>query len=480
MLFARWGLRLLRAEFNWNDYAALIAEQLSIDRNVLLFTLAVSAVTALVFGVAPALQISRRDPNVGLKESSRSTTAGREHHRLQNLLVVGQLALSLILLVGAGLFVKSFVEEVQANPGMNPHNVLTASVSLSGAGNKQPERQTLFFQKVLRQLESSPQAQSAAVTSGLPFAFPAYTHFTLEGRPAAKLDDQPSAGYFAVSPGYFAVIQTPLREGREFTPSDNSSSAPVVIVNEAFAQKFFPNENPLGRQISISRPNSAESGAPRRWSEIIGVVGNVDEYLGQQTPRPHIFEPFLQRPDDSMNLVVRVKTEPAAFAALLRHAVWNVDKDQPVANIRSMDRVMQDAGQGDDVMAELMSAFAGIALAMAAVGIYGLISYLVSRRTHELGVRMALGARRSEVLLLVLRNSMSMVLAGVGVGFPVSLALPRLVTAFFQGFHAHSGWILAGTPLAVILVALASCYVPARRASNVDPMVALSASRIVG
>ncbi|HEY6292283.1 MAG TPA: ABC transporter permease [Terriglobia bacterium] len=474
LLLAVWGLRLLRTAFNWNEWGALIGEQLSIDRNVLLFTLAISAVTALVFGLAPAFQISRRDPNADLKESSRSATVGREHHRLQNLLVSGQLALSLILLVGAGLFVKSFIEETQANPGMNPHNVLTASVPLTGTAYKDPEHQVAFVQNVLRELARLPQVQAGAATSDLPFTFPASVHFAVEGRPVAKPEEQPSAGYFAVSPGYFGVLQIPLRAGREFKSSDNQGAAPVVVVNEAFAQKFFPNENPLGRHISISQENSAESRPTSpRWSEIVGVAGNVDELLGQQTPRPHIFEPFLQRPDPSMNVVVRVGTEPGAFAGPLRKAVWSVDKDQPVTNLRTMDRVLQDAGQGDDLMAELMGAFAGIALLMAAVGIYGLIAYLVGKRTHEIGIRIALGARRREVLALVMRNSMSLVLAGVGIGFLISLGMPRLVEASFEGFHVRSGWILAGTPLTVILVALASCYFPARRASRVDPMQAL-------
>jgi putative ABC transport system permease protein len=480
LLFAVWGLRMLRAALDWNDYAVLTAEQLSIDGSVLLFTLAVSVTAALIFGLAPVLQLSHRDLNDPLKESSRSTTAGRGHHRLQNLLVMAQLALSLVLLVGAGLFVKGFIEETQSKRGMNPRNLLTASVSLSGTAYKEPARQVAFFQNVLRQLESSPEVQSAAVTSDLPFTFPGSAHFMIEGRPAPKTEKESLAGYFAISPGYFEVAQIPLREGREFTPSDNKSSAPVVIVNQAFSERFFPNENPLGRHISISHEglpvapaNPALASTQPQWSEIVGVAGNVNEVLGQAIPRPHIFEPFLQRPDGSMSLVVRLRTEPAGFATSLRRVVWKVDKDQPVTNLKTMDRVVRDARQGDDLMAELMGAFAGLALLMAAVGIYGLIAYLVGRRTHEIGVRMALGARRSEVFRLVLRNAMSVALTGVAVGFLISLALPRLLAASFPYFHVHAAWIVAGTPLAVTLVALASCYLPARRASHVDPMVAL-------
>ncbi len=480
LLFAVWGLRMLRAGFTWNEYAALTAEQVSIDGSVLAFTLAVSVAAALIFGLTPVLQLSHGDLNEPLKESSRSTTPGREHHRLQNLLVIAQLALSLILLVGAGLFVGYFVEEVHSSRGMDCRNILTASVSLSGAAYREPGRQVAFFESVLRNLEGLREVQSAAVTTDLPYTFPGSAHFMIEGRPAPKIEKESRAGYFAVSPGYFDVVQIPLRAGREFTPSDNERSTPIVIVNQAFVQKFFPNENPLGRYISISHGglpvagvNPSASSIQPRWSEIVGVVGNVNEYLGQPVGRPHIFEPFLQRPDSSMNLVVRLRTEPSGSAAALRDAVWKVDKDQPVTNLKTMDRVVQDAGQGDDLMAELMGAFAGIALLVAAVGVYGLIAYLVGRRTHEIGVRMALGARRGDVFRLVLRSAMSLALTGVAAGFLVSLTLPKLVAASFSGFHVHAARILVGMPLAVTLVALASCYFPARRASRVDPMTAL-------
>jgi len=480
LLFAAWGLHLLRGAFDWNEWSILISEQLSLDRNVLLFTIAVSAATALLFGLAPAFQISRRDPNASLKESSRSATVGRERHRLQNLLVAGQLALSLVLLVGAGLFVENFIEEMHARPGMNPHHVLTASVALAGAAYKTPARQAEFFESVLRNLEKSSEVESAAVTNNLPYTFPGRAKFLIEGQAPPPAGDQDwrltFAGYFAVSPDYFRVTQIPVREGREFSRADDANSAPVVIVNEAFARKFFPNQNPLGHYLRLTPDGSpAEAGTtPPPWREIVGVAGDVDEYVGQANWRPQVFVPFRQQPEGAMSLMVRLRSETTTFAASLRQAVWSVDKDQPVTDLRTMDRVVRDSGQGDDIMAELMGAFAAIALVMAAVGIYGLIAYLVGRRTHEVGVRKALGARRREVLWLVLYGSMRMVLAGVGLGFLVSLAMPRLVLASFHDVHiSHSSWILAGTPLAVILVALVACYFPARRASRVEPMAAL-------
>src|SRR5579859_1158054 len=462
------GIRALRTQLNWNEYTLILAREVYIDKSVLLFTLAASVLAALVFGLAPALQISRSGPAAGLKENSRTTSAGREHRRLQNLLVVGELALSLILLVGAGLFVRSFIEELRAAPGFNPHNTLTASVSLSGDSYKEPARRAAFAQNLLRQLESAPEVRSAALTRHLPFQFPHEVSFTLEGQPAAAPNEQPSAGYFLISPSYFHTAQIPLLDGREFTAADNANSAPVAIVNEAFARKYFPNVNPLGRHIEISHGKQ-----PGAWSEVVGVAGNVNEYSGQTAPRPHIFEPLLAQPSDTIKIMVRTRGNPAAFSAALRQAVFAVDKDQALISVRTMDKVIQDSGQGDNVMAELMGTFAGLALLMAAVGIYGLLAYLVGQRTQEFGVRMALGAGRGEILRLVLRNAMSLALIGAGVGFLISLALPRLFAASFNGFHVSSGMILIGAPLVELLVAVASCYLPARRATKVDPIEAL-------
>ncbi len=467
VVFAGWAVSLLRAQLNWNDFAVAMGREIFIDRPVLLFTLGVSVAAAMIFGLAPALQVSRSDLNAGLKESSRTATGGRGCRRLQSLLVVGELALSLILLAGAGLFVKSFIEEMQASLGVDPHNVLTASVSLKGGAYKDTLQRAAFFENVLRRLDGSPEVESAAVTSSLPLTFAPRKQFSVEGRASLAPHEETSVSHYVVSPKYFETVRIPFVEGRLFKLSDDASGPPVVVVNEAFVRKYFDGESPLGHRLKIGSANSA------KWSEIVGVVEDVEEYTGQTPLRPQVFEPFLAHPEATMKLVVRTRTEPASFASSLRRAVWGVDNDQAVSNVRTMSRVVQDSGQGDDLMTEMMSAFAGIALAMAAVGIYGLLSYLVGQRTHEFGIRMALGAQRSEVLRMVMRNAMSLALAGTTVGFVASLGLPRLFAASFTGYHVHSAWILAGTPLAVILIALASCYVPARRATMVDPMVAL-------
>ena len=474
LLLTFWGLRAVRAGLNWSQGAAQLADSLSIDSSVLVFTFLISVAASMTFGLAPAIQLSRRDSGARLKESSRTTTAGRSRHRLQKLLVISELALSVILLTGAGLFVGDFIQEMRAAPGLNPQNVLTASVRLSGPGYVTPALQAAFFQNVIERISASPEVLSVAATSDLPFTFPGRARVAIEGRPLLESEKQWTFGYFCVSPDYFSTAQIPLHEGREFTPFDKTGSPRVVIVNQAFAAKFFPRENALGRRIHISRhEESATTTTAPPWSEIVGVVANVNEVLGQLHPRPQVFEPFLQQPNASMNLLVRLRIDPGAFAASLRQAIWSVDKNQAVTNLRTMKRVMRDAGQGDDLMAELMGAFACIALIMAAFGIYGLIAYLVARRTQEIGVRMAVGASRHEVMVLVFRNSMSLAVFGVAVGFIVSLVLPRLVTALFTGSHVGGGSIVTGTPALVILVALAASYFPARKASQVDPIVAL-------
>jgi len=426
-------------------------------------------VCSIFFGLAPALQFSRGDASNGLKEGGRGTTISRERHRMQRLLVAGQLALSLFLLVGASMFAGQFIQEMRANSGLNPHNLLTASVSLRGLEYVQPQRQKSFYESVLGRLASAPGVQSAAVTSDLPFSYPDSLPFTIENHAVRNAGEQPTCGHFAVSPGFFATTQIPLLQGREFTASDNADSVPVAIVNQAFARRYFPGENPIGRHIRIDPAHRTSE----KLSEIVGIAGNVNEYLGQAEPRPEFFEPFLARPTGSVYLMVRAHTDRTLFSDPLRRAVWAEDGNQAITDVRTMERVIRDSSTGDDLMAELMGAFAVSALLIAAIGIYGVLSYLVGQRTHEIGIRMALGARPDEVLLLVIRNGMKLVVTGVAIGFLVSLSLPKLIAAGFNDFRFHAAWVIALAPVVIIIVGLLACYIPARRAMRVDPMFAL-------
>jgi putative ABC transport system permease protein len=463
------GLRALLPQFDWNEDAVALAKEVTIDGHVLGVTLAIILLCSILFGLAPALQFSRGDASNGLKEGGRGTTIGPERHRMQRLLVAAQLALSVFLLVGASMFAGQFIAEMHANTGLNPRNVLTGSVSLRGLEYLQPQRQKSFYELVLRRLAVSPGVQSAAVTSDLPFNFPDSVAFNVENHAVARPEEHPRCGHFAVSPGFFATTQIPLLQGREFTTSDNADSVPVAIVNEAFARRYFPGENPIGRHIRIDPAHRTDE----KRSEVVGVAGNVNEYLGQAEPRPELFESFLAQPVASMYLMVRTRTDPALFADSLRRAVWAEDGDQAITDVRTMQRVIADSSEGDDLLAELMGAFAAIALLIAAIGIYGVLSYLVNQRTHEMGIRMALGAMPNEVLLLVMRNGMKLVVTGAAIGFLVSLSLPKLIAAGFKDFAFHGAWVIALAPIVVIAVGLASCYIPARRAMRVDPMIAL-------
>jgi len=468
-LGAFWGVAALRSQFNWNEYAQAMAKEVSVDGLALQFTVGISLGAGILFGLAPAMEIARRRASDALKEGSRGTTTGPERLRLQRLLVVGQLALSLFLLVGAGLFVEGFLEEVRASVGFHAHNLLTAAVSLRGLPYLQPQRQKQFFEDVLRRVATLPGVESVAVTTDLPFSFPGRVSFTVEGLPMTKPEERPKCGWFAVSPGHFATLQVPLLQGREFSSTDSGDAAPVVIVNEAFVRRFFGRGNAIGRHIRLDLGDQQQE----PWREVAGVVGNVREFLGQVQPRPEIFVPFATHPRGLMRFIVRTQTDPASLSDGLRRAVWAVDADQAVTEIRTMDRVIADSSEGDDLMAGMMGAFAILALLMAAVGIFGVLSYLVEQRTQEMGIRLALGAEPGAVLRLVIRKGMALVGVGAGMGVLLSLALPKLVAMGFDNFNFHSAWVLVIAPIVVLLVGFAACYVPARRAMSVDPIVAL-------
>ena len=468
-LGAFWGVAALRSQFNWNEYAQAMAKEVSVDGLALQFTLGISLGAGILFGLAPALEIAHRRASDGLKEGSRGTTTGPERLRLQRLLVVGQLALSLFLLVGAGLFVEGFLEEVRASVGFDSHNLLTASVSLRGLPYLQPQRQKQFFEDVLRRVATLPGVESAAAATELPFSFPGRVSFTVEGLPTAKPVERPKCGWFAVSPGHFATLEVPLLEGREFTSSDTGDAPQVVIANEAFVRRFFGTENAIGRHIKLDLGDKDQD----PWREVVGVAGNVREFLGQVQPRPEIFVPFATHPNALMRFIVRTPTDPASLSDGLRRAVWAVDPDQAVTEMRTMDRVIADSSEGDDLMAGMMGAFAFLALLMAAVGIFGVLSYLVEQRTQEMGIRLALGAEPGALLRLVIRKGMALVGVGAGMGVLLSLALPKLVAMGFDNFKFHSAWVLVIAPIVVLLAGFAACYMPARRAMRVDPMVAL-------
>jgi putative ABC transport system permease protein len=469
ILFAMWGVSIIRSHLNWSPDAVAWAKEIFIDPNVLFFTLAIATLAASFFGLFPAFQIASRSPAGGLSAASRWATSGRKQHRLQKGLVVSQLALSLVLFVGAGLFVEGFIEEMRARTGFNENNVLTASVALRGpAYEGSAQRQTAFFVNALDDLRGNPQVESAAVTDTLPFNFPSQADFTIEAS-SGKLEQKAKSGQVLVGAGYFSTLQLPVLEGREFAPSDDAHASPVAVVNRAFVRRYFGNTDPIGHHIRVDRDAKTNG----QWSEIVGVVGDVNEFLGQQAPRPHIYEPFLAHPESAMKLVVRTRTRPENLAGELRNDVSAIDRDQAVTDLRTMRRVINDSGGGDDLMSGLMSTFALIALIMAAIGTYGVLSYAVSQRTKEMGIRMAVGANPGQVRRMVIRNGAALSGIGILLGVSASLVLPKLMASVFSGFGFHSALVITAAPITVLIIALTACYIPARRAAKVDPMVAL-------
>jgi putative ABC transport system permease protein len=473
LLLASWGVDLLRSGLNWNDYVRSMALEVTIDHTVLAFTLGISIFTAILFGLAPALHQTALDLHSTLKEGGRASSQSRARHRTHGALVTAEIALTLPLLVGSGLIVQNFLHAVSAGFGIDPNEVLTANISLSSTRYKDSSKQAAFFQTAIERLEALPGVVSAGATTTLaPTAAEGarVVTFRIEGQELPRTE-RPRTQYFAISPDYLRSLRIPLIQGRNFLPSDIAQAPPVAVVNQAFAQRYFPNEEPLGKRVRL------DTSAPDRpeWSEIVGVVGNVKDPLETRHNVSQVYEPYSQSPSSAMTLVVRTKSDPAAFAPMLRRAVWGMDKDQPLTHVQTMNQVIADYFAGGVLMSTMMATFAGLAVALTAVGVFGVIAYAVAQRTHEIGIRMALGAQSSAVLRVVVKKGM--VLGALGIGVGLVLAAPLLWLDMIPEQE--------GTPfdqralvfmVAVLLIGLAAflaSYIPARRATKVDPMVAL-------
>jgi predicted permease len=469
-LLAIWGTALLRSSLTWNDFAQMMASEMVLDWPVFVFCALVSILAAIFFGLLPAIQASKVGLSAGLSEGARGGSSGVERRRLRRALVVGEIALSIILLTGAGVMIQAVLVEMQNPLGFNPQHVLTAEIRVSGARYAEPKEQAAFFQKIVQGVYNLPGVDRAAVANALPVtASVGRVDLRLEGAAAVPKDQELKSRHYVAGPEYFRALGIPLMKGRALLASDSNNATLAVVVNETFAQRFFPKQDPIGRRIQI------DAGQPgnEAWSEIVGVVGDVPDFRGQSNPEPQLYQSFLQRPQSVMILVVQSKSDPASLAPLLRQSIWSVDKDQPVGAIHTMNQVVDDAGMGDRLMGWLMGSFAGLALVLAGVGIFGVIAYNVSQRTREVGIRMALGAGKRDVLRLVVGQSALLTGLGVGLGLLGAFPLPNLLGSMFHGLIADTRPILVIVPALVALVSLAASYIPARRAMRVDPMIAL-------
>ena len=466
LLLSLWGLDALMA-LAPADVPRL--DQIGIDGRVLAFTLAVSLLTGLIFGLVPALQASRTDLNDSLKEGGRGSTAGTGR-RIRSLLVVSEIALSLVLLVGAGLLIRSFVRLQQFELGFNPDNLLTMRIQLPGSKYREPAQRASFYKQLLERMETIPGVQSVGAISSIFLTdTPNSTNFAIEGRPVLTGVESIEVPLDAVSPSYFKVMGIPLLRGREFDDRDAAGAPPVAIINQTFAQRFFPGEDPIGKRYVYGQPGPDNNS----WITIVGIVGDMRRTGFDRPVRPETFLPESQDPDNSLTIVARTAGDPAALAGALRNEVWAIDKDQSVYEIKTMQQTLSEMLSQRRFNMLLLGIFAAVALTLAAVGIYGVMSYSVSQRTHEIGIRMALGAQTRDVLSLVVRQGMILAVAGVGVGLLASFGLTRVMSTLLYGVSATDPLTFLVIPVVLTGVALTACFVPARRATKVDPMLAL-------
>ena len=461
LLFAFWLLNLF---IGLSPQAVPRFDEIGIDRTVLGFTLGVAVLTALVFGLVPAWHISKTNLNHSLKEAGKGAASGLHGGRLRSGLVVAEMALALMLLVGGGLLMKSFVLLQRVDPGFHPDHVLTLRLFLNRARYPEQTQIRTYYTQLLDRLQTLPGTQAVAAISTLPLSGNnTDSSFLIEGRPKPPPNQSPVAWFSSVTPGYFHSMGMRLTKGRVFTDSDTEKSPRVVIISEAMARRYWPNEEPLGKRI----------GSPEAWREIVGVMADVKHFSLDTEMPPAMYFPARQVPARGMNLVVRTAGEPLAIAPALRSEIWASDRNMAIAGVQTMDDLVSSSIAQQRFILLLLGCFAGLALVLAAIGIYGVMSYAVTQRTHEIGIRMALGARAGNVLALVLRNGMFLALIGAAIGLGGALAITRLMAGLLFGVTPTDALTFASVTVGLIVVALLACYLPARRATKVDPLVAL-------
>jgi len=469
VLVAASGLELLRASLNFDPQTALLAGRIEISGMVLFFTLTLSCLTVLLFGSVPALQGSSPDLHTTLKEGARAASPGAKRTRIRRTLVVGQVALAMVLIVTTGELVQLVIIETHARLGFDPRQVLTVDLSLSGSKYADPREQARFFESLLERIQGLPGVQLTGATQELPESFPPRVQFELEARPAPRAEDRLlAAGYF-ISPDYLRVMRIPLLRGRQFSLSDADGAPKVAIVNQSFVKRFLPATDPLG---TVLRTYASPTSEPESRA-IVGVAGDVIDRVGQDERVAQMYVPFLQTPMGSMIVVIRAGGDPATLAPAVREAVWSIDTDQPVGTVKTMTQVVDHKGAGDRLLGGLLGAFATLALGLAAMGVYGVVSYMVAQRTPEIGLRMALGAPKGSVFRLVVGDGLALAAIGTALGFLLALPIPRILAAAHPDSWIRSLLVLAIAPAMVVAAALLACYLPARRAMRVDPMTAL-------
>jgi putative ABC transport system permease protein len=466
---ASWGVRLLLASLPPDLPLPSYVKTISVDNRVLCFTLLLSVMTGILSGILPALRASSIDPNAALKEGGGTTTAGLQQSRLRAALIVAQLALTLILLVAAGLLMQNAVRLQRADPGLRPDHVLVMESALPAARYPGPLERAAFYRETVERVRSLHGVRNVGVVNNLPLRDWTSFNFTVEGHPTPPPDEVPEALERVVSPDYFRAMGIPVQKGRAFTDGEGPSTIPVVMVNEALVHRYFPGENAVGRRIRPGGPD--EPGAP--WYTIVGVVGNVRHLGMDASAKPEIYNLHAQDPWPEMTFVVRTESDPLALVAAVKQRIWTVDPNLPISGVARMTQVLSDSLWQSRILTYIQGIFAAIALIMATVGLYGVVSQSVTLRRHEFGVRLAVGAAPSHILRLVLSQGLRLILIGLGIGLLGAMALTRSLTALLHDVSPTDPWTFAAVSSLLAVVALTACWLPARRAAKIDPMVAL-------
>jgi len=441
---------------------------ITMDARVFLYIAAVSVLTGLGFGLFPALQLSKTNVNQTLRDEGRGSTGGHKRVQLRGLLVVSQVALSLLLLIGAGLLVRSFSRLLRVDPGFDPQNVLTMNVSLPTVKYSVPQKQVAFFDELVRRVSALPGVRSAAISAALPLVPKRITPVLPEGQPEVPLAERPFIIIEAINPSWFRTLRVPLQAGREFTDADNADAPKVVIVNEALARRYWPGQNPIGKHIVMGRQTA---------SEVVGVAANVKNRGLALDAQIQLYFPFSQLPWGNMNLLVRTAADPHAMVSSVRAQIAAIDSDQPVTAIQTIDELMDGSRASPRFTLLVLAAFSVAALVLTIVGIYGVLAYTVAQRRQEMGIRLALGAEKSDIVRLVVGQGLMLAVAGIVIGLLGALALSWIMASMLSGVLYGVGTrdltTFAVAPLVFLVIALFASYLPARRATQVDPNEAL-------
>ncbi|SPF41758.1 Macrolide transporter ATP-binding /permease protein [Candidatus Sulfotelmatobacter kueseliae] len=472
LALAACGFGLVFAEWLMNILRSAAPEELGLDTvlrmdsRVLLFTVAISAVTGLVFGLVPAWYGARTDVNTAIKDSAGSSRGVRSRRHVLSYLVVSEVALSSVLLVGAGFLTKDLFVLLHLDLGIRTEHVLTFGISLPYTQYSTVERVSAFYEALLERLRAAPGVQDAAAVDTLPMTG-GYSGggIEIQGRPKPADWMEMETQFNSSSPGYFRIMGISMLRGRDFDEHDTAKTQPVAIINDAFARRFFPDEDPIGRGFRYS--------GAAAWITIVGVTGSFKHQQPMQSPVPMVYTPCSQEPGRRMWVAVRASGDPTALAATVRSTVQALDRDLPVLTLRAMRQVVSDSLSQQRLIASFLAGFAVFALVLAAIGIYSIIAFSAAQRMQEMGLRLALGASRADVLRLILRGGTLLVIQGVAAGVPLALVLSRTIGSLLYGISPHDLTIFTGVPVVLLFAALLASYLPARRAAKVDPMVAL-------